>query len=268
MYGSEYVGYFLKCAKTSLSLQNREIDIELPNLQNAFYLALVENNTGVIREFWDAMSEYFWYRGYWRIYFDWGENTLKTLHQIGVDPVNEGELMSALGWLRMEWGDFSIAEETFSRARKLLYTGNDPKGISRIERYIGVLAYRKGDLETAAKQYEIAEKIAIANNYELSLSEIYNLQGSLERKRGNLELARDFYYKSKELVERLGDEWRLTATLRNLASLDIQLGNLEAAKAGLEQTIDLCVRADRKDMLYSCQIKWSSRQVTKMSFDL
>ncbi|RLC84149.1 MAG: hypothetical protein DRJ03_15035 [Chloroflexi bacterium] len=254
-----YISYFLKCAQASLSLQsqetNREIDVELPNLQNAFYLALAKNDIEVIREFWDSISGYFWYRGYWRVYFDWGESTLRALRQTGADPLSEGRLMGELGWLRMEWGDFSIAEEIFDRARKLLYIGKDQKYICIVERYIGVLAYRKGDLETAEKQYEIAERIALTINYKSSLSEIYNLQGSLARKRGNLQLARSLYQKAKELVESRGDEWRLTATLRNLAALDVQLGDLEAAKERLEQTIDLCLRADRKDMLCSCQIK-------------
>lgn len=69
---NRYIVYFLKCTKSSLSLENREIDAELPNLQNAFYLALTAHKTEIIRDFWDAMSEYFWSRGYWRILLDWG----------------------------------------------------------------------------------------------------------------------------------------------------------------------------------------------------
>lgn len=252
---SRYISYFLRCTKSALSLENRGIDTELPNLQNAFYLALIANKKEIVRDFWDAMSEYFWNRGYWRIFLDWGENTLKILREIGFDPVNEGELMNSLGWLRMEWGDYLIAEDIFNRARELLYLGNDPKGICRIERYIGVLAYRKGNYELASRQFEIAETIALANNFELSLSEIYNLKGSVQKQLENLDLARNYYEKSKAIIERVGDDVQLATIMRNLYNLDLLLGNLEPAKVGFEQAIKLCLKADRRDMLYSCQLK-------------
>lgn len=252
---NRYIAYFLQSTKSSLALENREIDTEIPNLQNAFYLAVTSNKTEIIRDFWDAMSEYFWNMGYWRIFLDWGENTLKALNEIGTDPINAGELLNSLGWLRMEWGDYSIAEDIFNRARELLYRGNDPKGIGRVERYLGVLAYRKDDFDSAARQFDIAENIALTNGFELSLSEIYNLKGSLHKKLGNFEAAREYYNKSKEIIERIGDDWQLTAIMRNLYNLDILLGNLETAKLGFEQTINLCLKTVRKDMLYSCQLK-------------
>jgi tetratricopeptide (TPR) repeat protein len=250
-----YVDYFWKIARASDKLPKEEVEAELPNLSNAFYMVLGEKDARVAHKFWEAMGDFFWYRCYWHFYSDWGENTLRLLQETGSNRLAEGWLMSELGWLHMEWGDFISAEELFFKAKDLFCAEEDQRGICIIERYIGVLAYRKNDLDTASKQYKAAEQIARANNYELILSEIYNLQGSLESTKGNKERAFELYTESKKLVEKLGDKWRLTATLRNLAQLEAELGHYEAAKTGFEQIIELCLQADRKDMLYSCQIK-------------
>ena len=43
--------------------------------------------------------------------------------------------------------------------------------------------------------------------------------------------------------------------MRNQYNIELLLGNLESAKAGFEQTIKNCLKADNRDILYSCQHK-------------
>jgi len=256
-YGSQqrYSQYYLERARFVGQTPIKETETELSNYEKAFSIALQETNHIHAYNFWEALSTFLWEHGYWQKYSEWGDNTLQALKRTGNNRMAEGRLISEIGYLKLEWGDWESAKALFSTAKDIFYEANDQHWIAVIERYIGVLSYRIGNYDDASKHWETASDIAQQNQFQLMLVELYNLQGSLERKRKNSQAARQLYRKSMELAESLGDKWYLTGAIRNIAQLDADLGNLIDAQKEFQEAIDLCTKIDRKDMLYGCQLK-------------
>lgn len=250
-----YLQYFLEKAGLTQQSSVTETEAELSNYEQAFSITLEESNLLQTHKLWEALSTFFWEHGYWYKYFEWAEHTLQALKKMGNNRMAEGQLLSEIGYLKLEWGDWESARVSFSDAKEIFYEANDPRWMAIIERYIGVLSYRTGDYDDASKHWKIAGTIAQQNKFQLMLVEIYNLQGSLERKRKNSQLARDLYEKSMELAKSIGDAWYLTGALRNVAQLDVELGKLHDAQLEFQEAIELCSKSDRKDMLYGCQLK-------------
>lgn len=247
-----YVGYYLKYPKHTGDVL-AELEVELPNLQHAFSWTLEAGDNKLIPEFWNDVKDFLWDHGHWQTFIDWGEGTLKAIHELK-SPEIEAWVLSELGWFWMEQSEFAIAQEMFERSKDIFTTIDDHKGICAIDRYLGVLAYRMEDFNKTSTYYEMALQLATIKGYAGMIAEIRNLQGSLARKMEDFTQARQFYEEARKEIEQLGDKWRLTGVLRNLAHLELQLGELLAAKDGFMRAMALCEQIDRKDMLYGCQL--------------
>jgi tetratricopeptide (TPR) repeat protein len=249
---ARYIEYYLEIRKHTNDVTEEAIKAELANLQQAFQLSL-QTDSSLPPKFWEALSGFLYQHGYWQNYLEWGEHTLEILQQNNL-PQAEAWLLSEIGWLRMDQGEYELSKPLLDQAERIFEALDDWKGTATLQRYQGVLAYRTGNLDHALECYEQASHSAMAHQSWLMLSEIRNLQGSLARRKGEVAKARQLYEESVTLVEQTGDKWRLTAVIRNQARLDVQLGDLETAKTRFESAIELCKQVDRKDMLYGCQL--------------
>jgi tetratricopeptide (TPR) repeat protein len=260
-----YIDYYFEVANKSTSLPQTNIEQDLPNISQTFRLINLKRDPELSYAFWEAISGFLWNKYYWLLYQEWGTKTLEIVSNFNDFNLQEAWLCSEQGWIAMEWGDYDLASEMFSRSERLFrnHEITDYKGLCIIQRYLGVLYYRMKEYSQSINYLREAEHIAIDQNFGIILSEIYNLQGTIARKQGDFDNSYVLYQRSIEILEKIGNAWYLPPVYRNLAKLEIEYGHLEKAKSDLHIAINLCENEKRLDILYSCQLA-----LAELEFDM
>ena len=113
-----YLQYYLEKAGLVQESPVLETNAELSNYEQAFTITLQEPNISYTYAFWEALSNFLWEHGYWYQYFEWADQTLQVLKIIGENRMPEARLMSELGYLKLEWGDWQWQGNCFLPPRK------------------------------------------------------------------------------------------------------------------------------------------------------
>lgn len=145
-------------------------------------------------------------------------------------PQKTAFVLGELGWIALQQGDETKAEELCSEALEIARSTGDPDTISGQLNYLADIYSARGDHAAALAAHE--EALALRktlNDPLLVTNSTYNL-GLAAWENGEIDRARTTFEETHRLAESLGDVLHLTAAEFMLAQLDLRDGDLDEAE--------------------------------------
>ena len=208
---------------------------------------------------WEKASDDFWRWCYWQDYFRCGQIVLSAAKTIN-NTVVEAQLLSELGWLYLEWQNFTKAEEHFHRALQNYQLLKEPIQQSKLFRYLGVLFHRQDDFSSALNYYQKSLQIVVDENsknqaqksYILlqSEAELRNVLGSCYLSLKNFDASYQELSLSLAKYRSLGDRdsYYQTAPLLNLGDWHFARQSYYCAQQYYQECLELSREISRPDM--------------------
>lgn len=212
----------------------------------------------LLYQLWEKASDDLWKFCYWQDYYRCGKIVLSSANTIN-NTVVEAQLLSELGWLYLEWQDFTEAEEYFHRALQNYQLLKERIQELRLLRYLGVLFHRQDNLSSALNYYQKSLQIVVDENAKnqgeeskiwlKSEAELRNVLGSCYLKLENFDTSYQELSLSLAKYRSLGDGERYfqAAPLLNLGNWHFAKQNYHQAQQYYQECLQLSREISRPD---------------------
>ena len=216
--------------------QNRLMESELSQLMAAARFACDHGNWGLLKPLWEVVSLTLWRLSDWSSYRQFDEKCLEVVRQVGERRV-ESRILSELGWVSFEEGQWDEAERLFKEAQRIVDELTSTQHSVRLRRYRAILFTERGQLENAAvllaEAEHLIEKTAEMGHWsqrsrERSLALIYHAHARLAVASKDYKLA---LMKEKDAIAYC----EKTDFDRYRPMFDLQLGDIYYLSDDLEQ---------------------------------
>jgi tetratricopeptide (TPR) repeat protein len=213
---------------------------------------------------WEKFSDPLWFFCYWNDYLKCGQLILKAA-QIHQNTEIEAQLLSELGWLYMEWEEFTKSQDYLTQSLYLYQLSKDLKKECRLWRYLGVLSYRQKYYNQALNFYQQAINIVeehynserFDQQWAFQLAELPNLMGITYLKLGQIQKSDEQLHLSLKQYQLLGDKWCYYKAdpLLNLGELYFDKKDYTQAKVYYQDCLKLSQKISRNDTMADVLIK-------------
>lgn len=219
----------------------------------------------LLYQIWEKTSGKLFFLCYWNDYFHCGNIVLRVAISLNyVDK--EAQLLSEIGWMCMEWEDFTTSNKYFNESLTKYQLVHDIKGECRLLRYLGVLSHRQNSLDEALNYYDQAWSILDANRqkydndykWDFQQAELANVIGCLHLELKNfkesyhqLDISIKNYHILIEKYPELRDRnyYYLADPLLNLGKWHFLQQDYEQARKFYQESLKLSKEINRTDSM-------------------
>ena len=210
---------------------------------------------------WDKASGQLWTLGYWNDFFLGGCLALdvaKTMHNLSA----QAQILGELGWVCMEWEDYTTASQYFAEALQHYQALQDDRCQCRMLRYLGVLSHRQQQLDAALDYYQQAweivkmncDRVPFDDKWAFQAAELPNLTGCIYLDRQDFPSSHRDLTLSLENYRLLGQQWEKyryyqADPLLNLGRLYFRQGDRDRARKYYQDCLQLCQDISRPDTM-------------------
>ncbi|ALB42418.1 MULTISPECIES: tetratricopeptide repeat protein [unclassified Anabaena] len=224
-----------------------------------------ERSFNSLYQIWEKASGDLFSFCYWNDYFRCGNIVLRVAKSLNSIQI-EGQLLSEIGWICMEWEDFITAEKYFNDSLNKYRLIKDIKGECRLLRYLGVLSHRQNLLNVALNYYNQTWNIVEANHkihqyddkWDFQKAELPNVIGCIHLELQNfdesyhqLNLSVKNYQFLLEKYPELREKNRyfLPDPLLNLGKWHLFQQNYTQAREYYQESLELSKEINRPDTI-------------------
>lgn len=234
-FAGHFAAYYAALAREFYT-QNYRLEPELPQLSAAAKIACDLRDWELLQPLWQVVSSILWRLSDWAAYRQFDEECLKVAQEAGERHV-ESRILSELGWVFLEEGQWEKADEYFQKAQFIVDDLTSTLQSVRLRRYRAILFTDRGQLDKAAvllaeAEYLIEKTAEMAHwsqkSREQSLSLIYHAYAGLARAGEDYETA---LVRERQAIKALQHK----DSLHFRPMFDLQLGDIHYLRNNLEK---------------------------------
>ena len=186
------------------------------------------------------------------------KDVAKTMHNLSA----QAQILGELGWVCMEWEDYTTASQYFAEALQHYQALQDDRCQCRMLRYLGVLSHRQQQLDAALDYYQQAweivkmncDRVPFDDKWAFQAAELPNLTGCIYLDRQDFPSSHRDLTLSLENYRLLGQQWEKyryyqADPLLNLGRLYFRQGDRDRARKYYQDCLQLCQDISRPDTM-------------------
>lgn len=248
-------------------------------IEENFYTVLSVIDYFIQKKVWNralilqqALSRYFWVRGYWKLRIKYGKIMLESAQLMMDEETKARILMDSLGWTTYAlYKDTQTAKEYIENSKNIFDKSKSYYGMVKSRRHLASISRSSGNFTVAENFYnealEMIKHIKDENQRKEMKAGLYLSIGKLYVAKENYSSALTYFDKSLECFREINDELRILKVLNVKAKTLIFLDKLDDAIDFFEKVIQYSNKLQRLDQipialesLYECYTKKEKRK--------
>ena len=144
-------------------------------------------------------------------------------------PLLEARIRKSIGYLWLEKGKYSEADDMLHTAEDLFTSLDEMAGVSEVLGYRGLIHYYRGELDAAIALFRQQLAIAETRGDRKTVAQVNKYLGGVAFYKGELPKALDYYKKNMQIVADLKAEKDVGVAYNNLGLVNSHMKNFEQA---------------------------------------